>query len=565
MTKRVSFLLCLLFLLPFAVHSQGSDTSIEKVDAFNAQVTLSAQGSMTVVETIQYDFGTNDRHGIFRYLPYKYTRNGYAYNLRYTVNSVTDENGVAYEYTEKKSNGNVVLTIGDPNSLVFGKKTYVLRYTVDRAVNFFSDHDELYWNATGNGWQVPIDRVSVKVIFPSTERSTIKHVCYTGALGSVASNCIATVVSDQEISVESQSALGYGEGLSFVLGLPPGTIARPSTFQNARLFLIDNWVFALPIVAFIFLHILWLKKGRDPKVPGTIVPQYEPPDNMPPAVMGTLWDEKADTRDVSAEIIYLATRGYIKIKDIGDKDYQLTLLNNDTSGLDSIDRGLIEAMFSSEGGVVKLSSLKNKFYTDLAVIQKKIYDTLVTSGYYAQNPHTVRAKYIGVGIVLAAILFSLGGGFGSIAWIAGVLTAILIIVYGLIMPKKTLHGAQVKENIQGFKWFLSVTEEERIKFHNAPEKKPEQFEKFLPYAMVLGVEKQWAGQFADLYRQPPGWYEGNFSTFSALVFVSALSNMNTNMTSTLSSRPSSAGGGSSGFGGGGFSGGGFGGGGGGSW
>jgi len=134
------------------------------------------------------------------------------------------------------------------------------------------------------------------------------------------------------------------------------------------------------------------------------------------------------------------------------------------------------------------------------------------------------------------------------------------------MPKKTIHGAEVKEEVQGFKWFLSVTEEERLKFHNAPEKKPEEFMEFLPYAMVLGVEKEWSAQFKDMFIEAPSWYEGQPGTaFSAIYFGNALSSMNANMGATFTSHPSSAGSGGSGFGGGGFSGGGFGGGGGGSW
>ena len=135
------------------------------------------------------------------------------------------------------------------------------------------------------------------------------------------------------------------------------------------------------------------------------------------------------------------------------------------------------------------------------------------------------------------------------------------------MPRKTKKGAEAHEKILGFKWFLSVTEKDRLKFHNAPAKSPKEFEEFLPYAMVLGVEKEWAGQFADLYLTPPEWFAGSSSSaFGALYMVNALHAMSANFGSVAVSRPGGgAGSGSSGFGGGGFSGGGFGGGGGGSW
>lgn len=133
------------------------------------------------------------------------------------------------------------------------------------------------------------------------------------------------------------------------------------------------------------------------------------------------------------------------------------------------------------------------------------------------------------------------------------------------MPAVTKKGAELKENILGFKDFLSVTETDRLKFHNAPEKTPESFEKFLPYAMVLGVEKEWSKQFEGIYNQQPNWYEDSSGRmFNAMILSSIVSDFSSSATAAMSSQPSSAAGGGSGFSGGG-GGGGFGGGGGGSW
>jgi uncharacterized membrane protein len=136
-----------------------------------------------------------------------------------------------------------------------------------------------------------------------------------------------------------------------------------------------------------------------------------------------------------------------------------------------------------------------------------------------------------------------------------------------LMPQKTLKGVATKEYILGLKKYLSVAEKDRLKFHNAPDKNPQRFEKLLPYAMVLGVEKEWAEQFKDIYKQNPNWYEdrtGSPVAFNSLIFVNSLNSFSSEANSSLYSNPSSGASGGSGFSGGG-SGGGFGGGGGGSW
>jgi uncharacterized membrane protein len=149
--------------------------------------------------------------------------------------------------------------------------------------------------------------------------------------------------------------------------------------------------------------------------------------------------------------------------------------------------------------------------------------------------------------------------------VSAIISAIIVFVFGFLMPARTHKGVLAKEYILGLKEYLMVAEKDRIKFHNAPEKNPKQFEKLLPYAMVLGVEKEWAEQFKDIYIQNPSWYnDPSGANFNSLVLLSSLNSFSSSTNSVLTSVPSSASGGGSGFGGGG-GGGGFGGGGGGSW
>jgi len=218
-----------------------------------------------------------------------------------------------------------------------------------------------------------------------------------------------------------------------------------------------------------------------------------------------------------------------------------------------------------------ISSLKNKFYIHLKKIKKDMYELVVSKGYFPTNPEKVRQLYLTIGIIIIFFgPFAIGFMGHVLAAFAVGITGAVAIVFSFFMPRKTKKGAETLELINGFKWFLSVTEKERLKFHNAPEKTPQQFEELLAYAMVLGVENEWAKQFSDMYLTPPEWYEGQTGTaFGAWYLASALSTMSTDMNKSMvvaPSRSSTAGFGGSGFSsGGGFSGGGFGGGGGGSW
>jgi uncharacterized membrane protein len=207
---------------------------------------------------------------------------------------------------------------------------------------------------------------------------------------------------------------------------------------------------------------------------------------------------------------------------------------------------------------VKISQLKEKFHKDLSAYTTSIYTQLVSKKYFPHSPATEKGKYLTVGIVCAFV------GFAWVQSIPLVISGLIIFAFSFAMGKRTKLGAETTEKINGLKLFLEVTEKDRLKFHNAPEKNPQLFEKFLPYAMVLHVEGQWAKQFENIYNTQPDWYSSTTpGMFNALLLTNSLHDFSSRSESNMAATPASKG--SSGFGGGGFSGGGFGGGGGGSW
>jgi hypothetical protein len=280
-------------------------------------------------------------------------------------------------------------------------------------------------------------------------------------------------------------------------------------------------------------------------------------------------------RDITATIVDLAVRGYLHITEtvderffglISNKEYTFTLKKpRGEWALKSHERDLLTAMFGSVDSV-SLSELKNKFYKHLPGLRNDLYGMLVRGGYYTGRPDRVRVLYIALGVGIG-MLIGVGGstimlGLGmqpAAAIVAGIASGLIIVLFGWFMPARTVKGTRELEKVLGFQEFLSRVEGDRL---NQMVKTPEMFEKYLPFAMALAVEENWAKAFEGIYREPPQWYTGpgGVHAFRPSTFTSSLGAMSTQAASVMASAPRSSGG--SGFSGG-SSGGGFGGGGGG--
>jgi uncharacterized membrane protein YgcG len=361
----------------------------------------------------------------------------------------------------------------------------------------------------------------------------------------------------------------------------PGVIARRGAYVTILSFFGASWIFLVPIVTLIVMYRLWNARGRDPSR-RAITPQYKPPDGMTPAEIGTLIDNRPDMCDITASIVDLAVRGYLKIEEreqtglagwLKGNTYSFELLreSGEWSELMPHERKLLSGMFEGAlGNVVDLDDLENEFYKHITAIKDGIFNRLLVLGCYDRRPDEVRSAYVGRGIVTGAVLLValafLGQSFeffyfpdGAVIMTA-VLTALPIMGFGMVMPARTIKGARQLEHVLGFQDFLDRVEADHFR---RMIDSPQMFERYLPHAMSLGVEKKWARAFDDVYKEPPAWYSGPHGTvFRPTRFVTNLGGMSHRVGSAMSSQPRSSGG--SGFsGGGGFSRGGFGGGGGG--
>lgn len=545
------------------------------IQNFNEQVTINRDGTVEVTEIIKARF-TGLWNGIYRTIPVEYTGpGGLNYTLFLVPLSVTDDSGRRLKYEQSREGPNKKFKIWVPDA-EDATRTVIFRYKVLDALRFFDDHDELYWNVTGNSWEVPIESASAHIELP--EGVTGLHaVAYTGTYGSRGQDARVTV-ENNTVEVLSTSRLAFHEGLTAVAGWDKGFVHEPSKWETFVLYLRSNWPLAIPLLIFLAMFWIWWTQGRDP-ARQSIAVQYDPPDKLTPGECGTLVDNEAAMRDITATIVDLAVKGYLTIEQ-KDESHLLGLSHSkqfifhlkkpavEWSSTRPHEQEMLSALF--DGGAnpdVKLTDLQNHFYTHLPTIRDRIFDALVGDGYYLHRPDTVRQGYIVAGVFIGMFMaiggtaLSASSGMAPLAWIlAGIISGAIILVFGWFMPARTILGARTLEKVLGFEQFLGRVEKDRIE---RIERTPELFEKYLPYAMALHVEKKWVQAFSGIQMQPPGWYQGNYGgPFTAYLLINDLNMMSMQTGSAMASSPRSSAGGS-GFGGGGFSGGGFGGGGGG--
>jgi uncharacterized membrane protein len=320
-------------------------------------------------------------------------------------------------------------------------------------------------------------------------------------------------------------------------------------------------------------------KGRDPNPGMSVAPMYGPPENMRPAEVGALIDDSVNPRDITSIMVDLAVRGYLKITEIqhkgllfSSKDYQLDLLKDREAWGDVSDyeRAMLDQIFAG-GKVTLLSDLKNHFYTVLPTIKGEVLSALKSQGMYAVDPESAGGLWVfGAILIIAPFAFVQWMGITDFTdsigptVICALVALVILVLFGRQLTATSLKGAKTRVQILGFQEFMNRVDSDRLK--RMP---PDTFEKFLPFAMALGVEHRWAKAFEGIIQNPPTWYSGNWTTFNTLYFVNSLGSMSQQATSAFVSAPrassSSSGFGSGGSGGGGFSGGGFGGGGTGGW
>jgi len=563
------FGVAILFLLPFFAYA-------EEMVSFASDVSLNENGTFIVIETIEYDFGSAQRHGIYRDILKQHPQDSSSvWKDRYLdidIQAVSLDGG-AVPYMVDDGDGQVSVRIGDGDHTIQGIHTYVISYLVTGGYSYFEDGSvELYWNATGNGWNVPIRKAEATLHAP-LGLLLEQRACYSGAYGENTPCQTIVATEDGSVTFAATDIAAYG-GLTF---------AQELNGQQLRVVITEKWkwwIFGLLLAPLLLLGTAFAgyKYKTKYRTGRPIIAQYEPYENFKPMYAGMLFDDRLDPRDITAGIVYLAQQGFLKIKKTDQKvlflfdvdDYVIELLRPISEIESTHLKDVAELLFSEHaqpGAALKLSDLKKdiqKQQENALALQKLRSDLkkdMKTEGFYQTGKlfTSAQAFVFVCMLVLIVMLQYIDIVLSSILFLCSiVIVGIHIVVY----ERRTRRGYEALDHLKGFKLFLSMTEKERYAFHNAPQKSPEQFMEYLPYAIAFGVEKQWAEVFKDITIPNPGWYDaGSAGNFSAINLTNSLGGFSTAMAASAVSSASSSGG----SGGGGSSGGGGGGGGGGSW
>jgi uncharacterized membrane protein YgcG len=553
----------------------------ERILDFESDIVVQPDGSLLVTETIRVQSESRQiRRGIFRDFPTDYRDPlDNRYRVGFDLRRVTRDGLSEPARLERRGNG-VRVYIGSADRFLRpGIYTYQLEYETTRQLGFFEQYDELYWNATGNGWAFPIDQARVRVTLPTgIDRDAITVEGFTGVFNSKGQNYEAGVELDGAVRVVTTRTLQPGEGLTLAVTWPKGFVAAPSVAQRLAWLFKDNAglliVTLAALLGFAYLAYAWHRVGRDPK-PGVIFPHYEPPEGFSPASLRYVSKRGYDKRAFTAAVLNLAVKGLVDITE-SDGDYTVARPTVTTmaqrrstaaANLASGEQTLLDSLFRS-GSVVEL---KNDNYQIIQATMSA-HEAALASHY--RRKHFINNRLVNlpawlVVILATAIVVLLGLGSVASYVIVGV-TVLGMLAFAYFLEAHTELGRRLLDKVEGFQMYLEVAEQDDLNLRNPPEKTPELFETYLPFALALNVEQPWAEQFADVFARlsqtieggyRPRWYQGNFDSRNPMSFAADMGDSLNSAISSAASPPGSA----SGSGGGGSSGGGGGGGGGGGW
>ncbi len=487
-----------------AAQAAAEDWRIDNLD-----VTLDVQenGDVLVDENVTFTFEGN-YHYVSRDIPTANTGG-------ITDIEVRDANGIVLSKGDTPGTYNTfkegdTLYIQMNFDLTDTSATWAIHYRARTAVMFFDEGDELRWYVFDATTPVPIGAVKATVTIPGSvlaaNMTQAVQVGY-GVDASVTSPAPSTMV------YEASDIPPY-TNFWIVTGFPKGIVKYTWTVRRVAEFLIPKIGFLLPIAFFLGMLLIWRKRGRDE--PATVYAKYvsEPPSDLSPGLAGALIDEKVDTKEVIATIVDLAGRGYLEITDTdkkGPTGKAVTIFTrlrpfDDLQGFElTVARALFDAKHPDQ---VTTAELKNHFYAHIEPIVGQVYTEVTNRKLFYSNPKKARSRWAGYGFLAAVILgvltvaMALGGLSGWGWFMVGSAMAVAIVwAFAPHMPQRTPNGAQEQRKWEAFRNYLK----DLTRFQDMESAK-DNFEKYLPYAIAFGVEKEWVRRFEGLTVASPYWY-----------------------------------------------------------
>jgi uncharacterized membrane protein YgcG len=429
----------------------------ERITGFASDITIGLDGTLTVRESISVNAqGNQIQRGIFRDFPTTYTDDlGTVHRVTFDVQRVT-RNGRDEPYVlENIANGRRVRIGSADVFLDPGIHVYTITYTTSRQIGFFDDHDELYWNVTGNGWAFTIDSAEAVIRLPGSEISDFDY--FTGAYGSDAKDATATRLSADSVRFNTTAPLAPGEGLTAVVSFPKGIIPPPTAADAAADFLRNNGAtgaaLAGLIAIFAYYFYVWSRVGRDP-ARGVIVPLFAPPQGFSPAATRFVYRMGYDRKAFAAALVSMAVKGYIRISE-EHSDYTLirTEKSAEDANLSKGESAIAAKLFAGRNEI----KLENSNYREVSGAISALQDALRAED---ENVYFVTNRgwfFLGILIllgsaVLAVVLSANAAGSGfMLAWVSGWSLGTSFLVYNAIQRWRgvSVSGGKRIANIAG--------------------------------------------------------------------------------------------------------------------
>lgn len=565
MNKVLTMKKIMLCVFSFLVFSIGYSQDFTVLN-YKADVYIHEEGFFYVVEN--YDLNFNfPKHGIYRRIQTEYDVVTFEEKSEERRIKISDIEVPGYKFEAsgrflQRLDNSLEIKIGDADITLVGPQHYEIKYRVENAFLHEDSLVRFYWNIKPEGWMAVFNEINFEIHLP--EGQTVgeeNSFIYTGIYGDTQLSENFTLSYDGE-TLTGKSLPQYqsypGQSVTLLINMPAGAVKEIKPiwpFWNDY-----GWLLIIGAIVIAFYWV-WRKFGKDDHVVTTT--SYYPPKDMDPAMAGFLKNDSDDVSDIISLIPYWGAKGYLKVVEIpkegffGSKDTRLILLKPLPNDAAEYEKIIFNGLFGGANEVL-ISSLKNTFYTKMTSARSVLKEK--AQPYYEAKSNKVKTITIVVLVITAIVLAFLFAFFwGLLAAVAIVITSIVLIILSTYMVKKNAKGNMVFSELKGFKQFIKMAEENKLKMLLAQD--PGYFETTMGYALAFGMFDTWAKKFDALNVPPPSWYSSSTgAAFYMGGFSQSFSSSMSGMKSTMVSSPSS-----SGSSGGGSSGGGFGGGGGGSW
>ncbi|MCB9227515.1 MAG: DUF2207 domain-containing protein [Chitinophagales bacterium] len=588
----------------------------EEIISFNSDITIQQNGELKVVETIKVSVeGNVFQRGIYRALNTVYkAKNNINYNVSYNVQQVTKD-GVSEPFFIKKNQSSINIYVGDENIyLKNGVYTYQITYTTKDQLGAYDEVDELYWNVTGNYWEVPI-MITTATVHTPAGADIIQYTAYTGYLKETFKDYQVDKIDNNTISFKTTKELHANEGLTIAVGFKKDVVVMPNKWQ---IFLKSNMglfvLLAGLLLTFLYYLTTWYKVGIDPPK-GTIIPLFDPPKDLSPSAVRVINQMGYDNKVITAALINLAIKGYITIDKTKGGNQKLVKNKNADNGITPAEKVVMDSFFTSNNsltleqknhakisnGITKMrdkvkSEIDKKYYNlntshlivgvvisvvaiAIAVIINGGFVNIFQTGWlsiwgigvfmmFRQSFSSLRNRQFGIGIgmlvfaipflvvmVVVALVFSKTLSIPYAVILA--LYVINIVVFYHLLKAPTVYGRKVMDEIEGFQMYLKTAEKHLMERTKTKEDSIKLFERFLPYAVALNCETEWTKTFEKTINEAlkdgtyqPTWHHSNIPYINIGSITNSVGSSLTHAVTSSSVAPTSS------SSGGGFSGGG---------